>query len=137
MRAVEVSQRGIPVELTPEAAGSELRMIWDAIQTLEARATGLEASVTQAINSGKRLVGLGLEGTIGREAWTATVPEVLSLGEAMGVNVAKPAILTPKQAIKAGLPEDVVKAFSARKSGAVKLVLSNDRAVRQAFQQQE
>lgn len=137
MRAVEVSRRGIPIQLSPEAAGSELRMILDAIRTLEARATGLEASVIQAIHSGKRIVGLDMESSQGRETWTVPISEVISLGEAMEISLVKPAVLTPNQARKAGMEADLVKGFSDRKPGAAKLVLSNMSKARQAFQQQE
>lgn len=69
------------------------------------------------------LQGWMLEQGFGREAWTVTPEEVFALGDMMGVDLRKkPEAITPAQARKLGLDEDVSKAYSKRPPGEVKLV---------------
>mgnify|MGYP000213916355 CR=1 FL=1 len=52
-----------------------------------------------------------------RERWAKPLEEVLALGDMLGVDVAKKAAITPKQAVKAGIleaPEAVVEAPDQR-----------------------
>lgn len=135
MRGVELSQLGLPVEVSPAAAGRELRTIWHAMEALKARATGLEAQVENAIRCGTPVSGLGLDSGAGKTVWKVPPGEVKSLGQAIGIPLEKPSVLTPRQAIQKGAPKEVIDAFTEHRSGTLKLVETSDSNIRKLFQQ--
>lgn len=120
--AAEKAGDSTPLELKPAAAALELRYLQRAQKRLDARVSGLVETLTSQIKRGVPVPGFMLEATAGRETWNKPAPEVLALGQVLGVNVAKPGLLTPKQAIKAGMPEAVVAAYVERPTGGTKLV---------------
>lgn len=112
-----------PNELQPKHLGNELRLLRDAAKLLDARITGLEEEATSLLKRGKRVPGFILEQTTGRKKWNAPIDEIITMGELMGVNVKKPVeLITPTQAIKAGLDETVVNTMSEITKGSFKLV---------------
>lgn len=123
-----------PMELPPDALGLELRTLMHAQKLLEARVSGLQEQAVAMERAGRRVSWFKIERSPGRMAWTRPVAEVIALGQAMGVNVAKPVeAITPTQAIKAGLPEALVTSFATRPMGAAKLVPDDGSAARRAF----
>ena len=59
------------------------------------------------------LFGAGTVGCVvlqDSDRWAAPLDEVLGMAAMLGVDIAKPGALTPKQAIKAGLPAETVAA---------------------------
>lgn len=125
MRLVDYSLRGQPIELPPHALGLELRIIKEAIKRLEARSTGLEAEALAMTERGTDVPFWTTEYSKGRTRYRDEVtPEALKVyGEIYGLELVKLApAMTPAQATKAGLPEDVVKSISITPSGLKKLV---------------
>ena len=127
--AVDMSGDPVPFDLSPEALGRELTRMKAAAELLDARISGLENEALSKCKQGVSVPGWMTEQGSGRERWARPVEEVIALGEMMGVNINKPAALTPKQAIKAGLPEMVVKQYTETPVGEIKLVPSNLRKV--------
>jgi hypothetical protein len=70
---------------------------------------------------------------MGRTVWTAPASEVIALGNMLGVDVSKPDVITPKQSIKAGLPAEVVAAYSHAPRGAAELAEDNGHAAAKVF----
>ena len=132
--AVEVSATATPFEMPIEAKGSELALMTSAMALLKARIDGLETEVMGHIKAGNPVLGWMSKQVMGRKKWTAAVPEVLALGQMMGVDVSKPGLLTPAQAIKAGLSADVVDGYSDTPPGEVKLVRDTGVFARKVFQ---
>ena len=130
---VEMSVVGAPFDMTPNQQGVELKTLKRAIQILEARASGLENEVLTKIKQGLPVVGWRAEQGQGREKWSKPIEEVLALGEMMGVSVAKPQAITPKQAIKAGLSADIVRQYSETPVGEIKLVPDDTSRARNVF----
>src|ERR1035437_6556771 len=118
-----------PFELGAGALGRELRTMQDAAGLLAARIGGLENEVLGKIKSGVSIPGWMTEQGQGREKWAKPVSEIIALGQMMGVDVAKPGVLTCKQAIKAGIPAEVVQSYTETPIGEVKLVQSNLRKI--------
>ncbi len=133
MKAASLSRVAIPLDLPPAALGLELTMLKIAKQALDARISGLEESVYAGVLSGERIPGWTVENTQGRQAWTRPVAEVISLGQLMGKDLSKLGAVTPKQAIKAGLPAAIVNSVSASPNGAPKLVPDNLTMLRKVF----
>jgi hypothetical protein len=131
--AMEYSGSPVPLVLSDAALGTELSLLNHHLARLEARKTGLEEMAASEIKAGKVVPGFALESTSGRVGWTKPIEEVIALGQMMGVDISKPGACTPTQAIKAGLPEDLVGSYSERKVGGLKLVSSSSAGARRAF----
>jgi hypothetical protein len=125
--AIEASGASLPLDMPPAVMGMLLRQVRDGIKRLSAIETGLEQQALAAIRGGSRVSGWHAEAGAGRERWRVGYDEVIALGAAMGVEVAKPALITPKQAVKAGLPREVVDCYTETPSGEVKLVADDGR----------
>ena len=117
--------------MSPAALGLELRMLRRAARMLDARVTGLEEQVLSTIARGTSVPYFSIQHGQGRTVWKSPTNEILALSNALNVDIAKPGLLTPKQAIKAGLPVEVVALISHAPSGSAELVEdTNDSAAR-------
>lgn len=132
--AWEQAEGVLPLDVTPEAIGTELTLLKQAEQALTARISGLEAAVKASIQKGVSIPGWLVEHSTGREEWAVPVAEVIALGDLMGVNLAKdPEPITPVQARKAGLDTTVVSQYSRRSCDEAKLVPITTNDARRAF----
>lgn len=132
--AAELSGLALPVELDPETLGRELTILKRAAEMLEARLTGLETQALAEIKSGRNVPGWTAESKDGPLRWNADVSEaVLQLGDLMGVDLRKPGLITPTQAIKAGIDGAVISEYASRKRGEAKLVPLDTRDTRRIF----
>lgn len=123
-----------PVNLPPAALVLELHMLEDAKALLDARVSGLQEEVESRVrHKNERMPGYKMVETYGRQDWSVPVQQIVALGSAMGVNVAKPGALTPLQAIKAGLPADLVNSMSGKAKTGVKLVRDDGRDASRVF----
>lgn len=121
-QAADAALSSVPLELSPSALARELQLLERSATLLDARITGLSTAAQALLRAGATVPGYSLEQGSGRERWKAPVAEVVMLGQMMGVDVSKPGTLTPKQAIKAGLPAELVNQYSETPRGEVKLV---------------
>jgi hypothetical protein len=119
---VQMVGKNIPFDLPANALGHELAMLKEAQTLLDARVSGLEDEVLGRIKRGQSINGWMTEQGLGREKWSKPVEEVIALGAMLAIDISKPATLTPKQAIKAGLPAELVASYSETPKGEVKLV---------------
>lgn len=132
-KGMDCASSSTPLELSNAALGTELTLINHYLARLEARKTGLEEMAAAQIKLGGVVPGFALDSTVGRLGWTKPINEVIALGQMMGVEVSKPGVITPTQAIKAGLPDTVVAQYSGRPPGGLKLVASKDGVARRVF----
>jgi hypothetical protein len=131
--AMSVASTSVPFDLPPDALGAELRYIENAVEMLEARKSGLEQ---QALALAKRGVGIPFytaEQGYGRERWNKPDEEVIAMGNVMGVPLSVPKLVTPKQAIKAGMNEEIVKMYTVTPRGEVKLKRDEGGKARKIF----
>lgn len=129
----EFSYTGSPHELPPVAASLELRMMERALERLNARVDGLKEAVTTYGRQGLALPYHKLEQGYGRQQWTLPPDQVLAIGSMMGVDLSKPAVMTPKQAVKSGVDAAVISAYTATPMGSVKLIPCNPADARRVF----
>lgn len=123
-----------PFDLPPEAMALEHRMLKKYLKLMEARASGLETQLLALAKSGARTPGYRIEHGLGRERWTIDDAQVVAIGQALGVNVAKPVeAMTPKQAVKAGLPEAVLAGIVTTPRGEAQLVEDDGSFTRRIF----
>lgn len=131
--ALDEAGKATPIEMTIGAMGLELRMINQAIERLKARQSGLEEVTLATIKMGKMVPGFTVITGKGRERWKATTDEVVALGALLGKTVTRIEPITPKQAIKAGVPADLVAMMSETPNGETKLAPDDGTLARRTF----
>jgi len=133
--AMDFSGQPDPILRKPDDMGRELRLVNIAIDRLTARQTGLEEQVNAALRGGETVPFFQLEESVPRERWTATPEEVVAVMAALKpeAKIGKLELVTPKQAIKAGIPEVIVKQFSERPRGSLKVKPLDTLAARKVF----
>lgn len=124
---IDRSGESLPLDLPADIMGIILTQVRDGIERLTAIESGLEQQVMSALRGGARVPGWHLETGAGREKWRVPYEEVVALGDAMGVDVRKPGLITPKQSVKAGLPRDLVDSFTETPTGKVSVVRDDAR----------
>jgi hypothetical protein len=133
IQAAEASFDATPFDLPPEGIAFELTLLRRAEARIADRLASIEAQAMSEIRAGKVVPGWSIDHPPGREEWIKPVEEVLGLGALWGVSLSKPGAITPAQARKAGLPEEVVAPYRGRKSGKATLVPITPAAARAAF----
>lgn len=136
MEGCDYAGKPQPFDLSLDAMALEYRTLEHYREVLRARQTGLEEQLLAHGKRGARLPGLSIEHAAGRQRWTLPPQQVIAIGQALGVHIAKePDVMTPKQAIKAGLPEAALEGITNRPRGEAKLVLDDGSLARRVFSQ--
>ena len=134
LTSADVAELNTPFNLSPSSLGNELRYLRRTAELLDARITGLQEQATATIKQGQRVPFFKLESNPGGKRWKVSNEEIAALGELLGHDLKKPVqVVTPNQAIKAGVPEDIIKQYVEIKPGAFKLELDNGDAARKVF----
>jgi len=132
-KAAEISNRRAPHDLTPAAAGLELRMLERALERLQARVEGLRELTLANLKAGRSVPQYNLEPGRGRVQWTAPIDRLITLGQLLGKDLSKPGVVTPAQAKKLGVDDSVISAHSVLTPGSLKLVPENNAEVAKVF----
>ena len=120
--------------MSPAALSYALQTIFRAEEAIKFVRAGLESQAQGIFNSGGNVPGWMLQAGTGRQQWKVPVAEVIALSQVMGIDLCKSVdTITPAQARKAGLSEDIVNMFSERQSGEKKLVPFNDVKISAVF----
>ena len=118
----EASTEPAPLELSAEALGVQLSIVERARKQLEYVETGLKAQILGRLEAGSKIPGWKMESTYSRRNWTVPDSTVLAMGKLFGKDLDKLSVITPTQALKLGLDEKLVDAYSATKVTGSKLV---------------
>lgn len=130
----DVSYKAQTLVQSPEARGVELRYLKRASTLLEARMLGLEEEVRAGIRRGESTPGWSIESGQGRTVWLRPAGQVAEMGDALGFDLRKPVeVITPKQALDAGMPSVMTDAYAKSTSGAARLVENDGSRARQIF----
>lgn len=134
LQLYELTGKPIPLELPPDALGLQLTIVKRAIKQLEYLESGLGEQVKGLIRNGKNVPGWMVEMGLGRETWSRPIPEIITLGNIMKVDLRKPdQAMTPKQARKAGIDDAVITAYSETPKTGLKLVPDNGSKAKRMF----
>lgn len=135
LHAVEVSYGSVPHELDNDQIGTELLLLTKAKKMLEARIDGLSVQAESALRNGARIPHFSLEPTFARERWRDGVEsQVVGLGTIYNADLAKPlGAVSPAQARKRGVPQEVIAMFSHKPSTGVRLQKSDPLAAHKKF----
>jgi hypothetical protein len=104
------------------ALNAELIELKKAQNIVEMMLEAKEAEALERLQKGENISGFEIGHARGSTKWTQSGEQVLKMAKICDVDISRPAQpLTPLQAIKAGLNEDVVKSMSEKTTGAIKL----------------
>lgn len=118
----------------PREMGRELTLLYLARDLVKARITGLEEQVKSSLRTGSRVPGWVLEASKGKLTWTVPNEEVFQLGDMLNINLRKASLpITPTQAKKVGIKEEVLKDYAVRVGGGAALVQETNLEARRAF----
>ncbi|MGJ0509081.1 MAG: DUF2800 domain-containing protein [Methylocystis sp.] len=131
--SMDVAYSNVPFDLPPDALGAELRYVDRAIAMLEARRTGLAEQTLSLLKRGVAVPFYRAEPSQGRERWAKPDEEIKALGRMLGVPIVKEKPITPKQAIDAGVPVDIVKSYAEIPIGETKLKADDGTQARKVF----
>lgn len=132
--AADLSTQEQPLNMTPEARALELRMLRRAQATLEARVSGVEEQMTSELKRGRGVAGFLLEQGRGRTQFAPDKLEhVLELGRMFNIELQKSGLVTPNQAVKAGLPAEMLDGLTVTSPGQIKLIEDNGQKARKIF----
>lgn len=129
----EYSNDRQPHNLTPAAAALELHMLERAHEILEARVDGLRELTLANLKAGAPIPYYRIGEGRPRQQWNIPISQVITIGQMFGKDLAKPGVITPSQAKKLGLDEDVVSGYSFTPNGSLKLVAENPADARKVF----
>jgi Protein of unknown function (DUF2800) len=129
---VETSTDQQPVELTPEAAALELKMLERALSRLTARVEGLREVTLSNLKAGKQVPHYKIERTRSRKAWTPEGEQVVKSNPKL-VTI-KP--ITPKQA-ELYLDKEIIQRYSHNIPGGLKMVESSTADAARVFKSKE
>jgi hypothetical protein len=116
------------------ALAIEYRTLLRAAEAVQYRLTGLEAQAKARLTGGESIPGLALQNGAGRQQWAMPPAQLFAVGDMMGVDLRKqPDAITPAQAKKAGLTDELVAAYTERLPGEAKLVPTTDTMAARVF----
>lgn len=123
-----IINRAVPYDLPIEVMGREYEILKEQMEVLKYRFTSLEQEMISRLMGGDAIPGYALERTNGRVTWTCSDSEAISVAALYGVDIAKtaePVAITPLQAIKSGVPKEIIDQFSSRSEGKLQLTSIN------------
>lgn len=121
------------------ALALEYEQLEAGITVAKARLEALADELQHRIQGGDASTGLTIEVGYGRLDWTIPAEQAVALAAQFGIDASKPAVVTPTQAKKLAPAairesfEQVLKQFTRRPSGSVKLVPLKDTRGARAF----
>lgn len=142
--AMEFEGAAVRAPMDPTAVGIQLMLVQEALEMLKAQESALQVQAEAHLRKGQRVPGFCMEPVSGRLEWLpdATGSEIIALGDLLGKDLRKAPgtlnsrsgpIVTPTQAIKAGVDATVIDQYAARPKGAMKLARESTTEARRAF----
>jgi hypothetical protein len=133
MNAVDIICSGVNDVLTPGALSMELTNLRRAKTVLESRIAGLEELAKEKVKSGTIIPGYDVQRSLGHAKWLKSV-DVATLEMMTGKTLSEQKLVTPAEAKRRGVPDEIVKAFTERPDNGFKLVqIDLDRTAKEMF----
>lgn len=132
---VDIAYTSHAHDMAPRDLGLTLRTMERAKKMLDAQVEGMRGQALAMITRGDDVPYYAVKSGLGREVIREEkVGEFIIVGEAMGIDVAKPrASITPKQARTKGIPDEVVALYAQQLTGERKLVPEETLHARRVF----
>ncbi len=134
--AVDVSDSASAPTPELEQLGRKLLVLRRAAEIVKHQLAAVEQVAMAMCSAGKTVPGWDREVSAGRLEWDAgRTDNFTQIAALCGVDIFKPpALKTPTQVVKAGVPKELVAQYSKRKAGAAKLVPVKDSHIMRIFQ---
>ena len=129
----EAASAPTPVEMSNDAMGVQLSIIKRAKKHLESLESGFEEQIKSKLYAGQNVLGWATEPSFGREKFDRPYDEIVAMGDMLGKDLRKKVTVTPKQAIKLGVDEAVIKEYSIKTRTGLALVPDNGNKAKQVF----
>ena len=109
--------------IEPVNAGRELDALYRAKDAIKHRLAAREAEAEQCIKNGQFVEGWELTSVAGGgwSSWSGSKPEIKNMAGLLGIDISKDDLITPIQAIKKGMPKELVEQYSKMPQGRLKL----------------
>lgn len=132
---IERAYRAFKHDMKAADLGLALHNAERAKKMLDAQVEGMRGQALAMISRGDNVPYYRVETGLGREVIPdEKVVEFIVTGQALGIDVSKPPkAITPKQARKLGMPEDVVAVYAKQQTGEKKLTADDGTAARKVF----
>lgn len=127
-----VAAKPVPAELDPQALGLQLKLVREAESMLGYLREGYEAQVEALTRQGKAVPGWAQQPKMGRKRW-ANVADAITIADACEVDIRKHDAVTPNQAIKLGLPEEIVASMIETPQVGISIVPDNGTQAKKVF----
>lgn len=138
--AADISKQSEPLNMSPAALSREYKLLLQAEGFIKSRREGIEQRVMQVIRRQQSVPHFNLERRAGRQVWNddAVANGIIDVCTGFGVKAGRTEVgVTPLQAIKAGVPAEVVRQFSRINSGALELVEDDGSKAAEIFNNKE
>lgn len=124
-------------DLSNESLGFELKKLHEGLKLIEAIITGLEEEVKHKLKQGEQIPHYSLGFGEGRLKWKVSQDEILAVGKMFNCDLAKPQeAITPTQAIKTGIPREIIDNYSERTQSELKLIQQTENKIKKMFTQE-
>jgi len=120
-------------DLSPEQLGRELQYLTRAKEAIEYRHAGVSQQIESLLKQGKNVPQWEMRSKGSKREWATGVEELKAIGALYDVKVTKEKPITVKQAIDAGIPQDMVEALTTVKSGKRYLLPHDMEAIGRKF----
>lgn len=121
MNAIDVSYRAFDSEPTNDQVELLIQETQKAIDVLKQNLNAYEDLALSRLRSGQIFKNYQIQNDLGRETWADDItPEIIEM--MTGFDISKRTLITPNQAVKAGLDKDFVRSLTIRPNKGVKLV---------------
>lgn len=114
-------------------AGVELAILEHVEKLVSYRLTSLRELVKTVMVSGRQVPGYKLVSEKSALKWEAPAENIAELGDAYGIELRKPSVITPTQAKAAGLPKPIVDMYAKRGANKTKLSADDGSEARMVF----
>lgn len=129
----EAVSQPTPLAMSNEALGVQLSLVKRARKHLTDLESGIEEQVKYRMQSGDLIPGWLKQDTFGNLKWNKPFNDVIAMGQMMGANLQAEKTITPTQAIKLGVDESVIKAYSSKSQTGVKIIPDDGTEARKVF----
>jgi hypothetical protein len=113
--------------------GAYLKELLEYKEIFEAHIDIVQETIKHQIKTGKFVEFFELSQSLGHRKWSSERGVLKNIGDLFGVNLAVNDLISPAQAIKNGMPEEIVNSHSTRELGQPKLTLINATKVKEKF----
>lgn len=111
-----------PINMGNDATLNLYKIVLEGSKVLDALKTGIEQVLESKLAKGVHIKGVELKRVNGRTSWV-DVEQVKALSEIIGIKLTKEVPVPINEAVKAGVTDDVISAFTHRPQGALRLTL--------------